>query len=268
MKQHIVWIHGWGMSAQVWGDTASFLPDFEHHFATYEGCRSLADFQDVLMHKLQGLQGSLTVVGWSMGSMLALELLLKAEAADPGCHVADGLVWEALIVIGGTLQFVCKQRSLGWPIRVVERMHSQLQTQPEETLLQFKRAMLSEADRAKNDGNVPLEQELIAQQSDFSQLALTAGLTYLIETDLTLQWSIFWERNSKRISESDEKRGNPASPRLLWMHGEGDAICPVGAMPDLPEANRYIFPGAGHALFLTDRERFYEHLRSFLHANQ
>jgi pimeloyl-[acyl-carrier protein] methyl ester esterase len=75
------------------------------------------------------------------------------------------------------------------------------------------------------------------------------------------------------VSLADEDFRNEITtltiPTLL-MHGDQDKICPVGASRYMKEhlgcADLAVFPGAGHAPFLTQTEDFNQRLADFLRS--
>lgn len=302
---NLLWVHGWGMSSRIWGDISALFPDFTHHYFSYEGCDTIEEVQASLRSKMNFIEGSWIIIGWSLGSMLALELWM--EQLEQGGNVYTGTSFiKAIVVIAGTLSFVDKERSRGWPKRSVERMKQQLALDPAGTLQQFTLSMFSDSDHQmqsfeetkqwllnnnESNSNVSNRMESNSNESnrmesnnnesnsnesnhiesnnngligndshhnltDFTNDLLHSGLTYLMETDLRERWA----NVSQKLSLPIEK----GAAKLLWLHGENDPICPLGAMPELPLINQTIFPQTGHLPFVMVPELFYERLRSFL----
>ncbi len=246
MRGKILWIHGWGMSQRVWADGAERLPGYDHHYIHFGDCREAADFSRTVERILMKSPGNWTMIGWSMGGMLALEAAMQTETRQ-----RSGIA--AVAVVGSTLRFVNSDRAKGWPLRIVERMRTQLRLQPDETLANFARSMFTPEEMKQWNG----DPSSLVDGSDFSPEGLEAGLAYLIERDLTGDWLDY--RTMTEIGV------NPDAPRMLWIHGGDDPICPPGAMPDLPDGCKIVMEGAGHAPFLTQKESFYQHLGSFLY---
>lgn len=256
MRRRIVWIHGWGMSPEVWGEPAAELPGCSHRFFSYEGCGTMEEIKRKLAAELQPQRDvATTVVGWSLGGMLALEELLLPSRSD-SCV-------ESLAIVAGTLRFADKDKSRGWPPRIVERMRSRLRDEPEATLREFRDACFgaSERQQPQHGGRAAW---LGGIDCDWSREVLDAGLAYLLEADLTELWA-----TCSRERGDDEVAGHGVgamTPRLLWLHGAEDAICPPGAVPPMPPGNCVRFPAAGHMPFLTQREQFYDTLRGYIGA--
>lgn len=250
-KRRILWIHGWGMSPAVWEQSVREQvtgQGVEHHFFSYRDCHSIAGFREALDRTLREVQPE-TVIGWSMGGMLAMERIGVLAEGRSGATVMTlrSLGIRRLIVVGSTLRFVSADRNQGWPRRIVERMLVKLETDAEAVLRQFADAMISAGDRTAG-------KQIAFCDSDFSMEGLQAGLHYLLEFDLAEDWA------KTLVPEFTASGG-----RILWIHGSEDTICPVGAAPGDAEGLRSILlEGAGHAPFLTRPEAFYEQLRGFL----
>ncbi|ALS24203.1 alpha/beta hydrolase [Paenibacillus naphthalenovorans] len=247
VTRRILWIHGWGMSPWIWESSVREQwtgQGIGHHFFSYADCHSIEAFYEAFDRVLREVKPE-TVVGWSMGGMLAVDRL--AQLAGEMGTAFGSLGIKRLVVIGSTLCFVSADRKQGWPRRIVERMLGKLETDREHVLQQFADSMVSANERA--EGKI-----VAACEPDFSLEGLKAGLKYLIETDVTEAWS-------KALVPVFTSAGG----RILWIHGSGDAICPVGAMPDETEGVRsVVLEDTGHVPFLTRQAAFYEHLRGFL----
>lgn len=247
MKPTIVWIHGWGMSPDAWGEVPRLLADFHHSYFSYAGCETLEQMRNRLILKLQD-EGPCFVSAWSMGAMLVLELVLadwerrgmKAADGAGAANSGDGLAIEAMLLIGATLRFVGPDRTRAWPERIVKRMRSQAVLELEATLRAFASSMFSEKERERG---FPGER---AWFTDMTPAGLDAGLAYLLEADLFERWLRFREYGS---------------PPILWLHGEDDPICPIGALGSVPDEHKIVMPGAGHAPFITEPQTIAEHVR-------
>lgn len=237
MKQFL-WIHGWGTSFKVWKQAAEQLPEAEHYYVSFAQCQSIDDYYEAIRKPLQK-PGEWILVGWSMGGMLAFELASREEFRQQ-----YGV--QALVMVSSSLRFVDEERRQGWPQRIVQRMREQLQQQPNETLARFKDLMLTEGEKAA----ISMKDFRRLTETDCTVDGLQAGLDYLITTDLGRKWEHF-------IEDSDLP--------YLWLHGEDDAVCPIGGVPDLPSARMRMLPYAGHMPFITQPQLFYKLMRSFIH---
>lgn len=209
-------IHGWGSAPAVW---EGLLGDLEHvHQPSFHHVAQPDDLYDSVVEMLPR-EGSL-VLAWSMGAMLAIEAALDwPEAVD------------ALVLFGGCLRFENHDRTLGWPERIIRRMQEQLVDNPDEVLTNFHRRMFSPAERS--DREAFLERFDGVKSLDFETDGLSAGLDYLIATDL-------------------HERINDLVCPVLWIHGDEDPICPAAALAELPKHHQTVnIPGAGHLPFYT-----------------
>jgi pimeloyl-[acyl-carrier protein] methyl ester esterase len=239
MAKQILWIHGWGVSNCVWDDVNAMLSEYDHHFVSFAECRTLEDLHSAVLEKLSPDNGQWVLIGWSMGAMLALELALDTDQRKR-------LSIEALVLISASLQFVDRDRSRGWPLRVVQRMSAQLSTDREETLSRFKDLMLSTSDKEK----INMDDLENCLETGFTLEGLQSGLSYLIDSKLRGKWQQF-------IRQTD-------APKWLWIHGGVDVVCPIGCLPDDKNHRIIVIENAGHLPFLTAKEQFYKHLRGFL----
>ncbi|PZM63782.1 alpha/beta fold hydrolase [Paenibacillus dendritiformis] len=254
----LLWIHGWGLSTEVWRPLAEALPMFTHRYVSFGACEPADDLREAVRAPLrQEPDGPWHVVGWSLGGMLAIELL-AGLAAGSGQWAGLPRIESALLV-GTTLSFADETGEAGWPPRVLARMRRRLAQAPEETLLAF----LGQLDAGPaSPGEPPLAEKLwqqLAAAPGFTPAGLDAGLAYLEAADLAPQWA--------RIAAL------PAAerPRLLWLHGANDRVCPRAAM----ERARALFgsglrtaliPDAGHAPFLSHPEAWREEVNAWYEA--
>ncbi|MBU5443283.1 alpha/beta fold hydrolase [Paenibacillus sp. MSJ-34] len=246
-SRHILWIHGWGSSSKIWADLAKEMPEYRHHYIHFGKCRTVDDLRGTIRSAMLELPrqqpGDWHIVAWSMGGMLVLEQLLEraAEQRETTLHI------RSVALVSTTLRFSHPDRAKGWPARVLERMRSGLRTDREGTLRQFASFMLSAEEREAG--------HRIDDDAEFSDEGLDAGLRYLLETDLTARWGA-WESKLRPI-------------RLIRMHGTDDAVCLPGALPAAcGETPILLFPGAGHAPFLTQRDKFIGKIRGgFAHEH-
>lgn len=258
-----IWIHGWGMLPGVWGRPERWAPEVSHRFFSYAGCGTIGEMKRRLLALIreEAEKGErISLIGWSMGGMLALELSMDlaegTELKEPTeSEPKPKLELERLILIGATLRFAGADRSKAWPERIVRRMQAQLRDKPEETLRQFADSIWSESERARwgVGGTPPWPSNGV---TDFTPTGLSAGLGYLLEADLTDRWRLLTSESGAGCS------GCSRLPETVWLHGTDDPICPFGALEGMRDV--VSFPGAGHALFLTERQRFEDTMRRWI----
>lgn len=217
----LFFIHGWATNGQIWQDlyksahthyyNAPQFPDFKHVAQTF-------------LHICQRQEQQRTIlIGWSLGGMLALQLAHRFPE-----HIAK------LILVSSSACFTARENyTAGLPPAIVKRMMKRLKQNPWQTQLDFYKLMFS-----------ALEQEAAQKFSVFMAplmrevpiTTLTAGLDYLMETDLR------------------EILPHISVPCHI-IHGSADEICPPAAggylAEHLPQASLHLIPDAGHIPFYT-----------------
>ncbi|MCD1258774.1 alpha/beta fold hydrolase [Paenibacillus athensensis] len=236
------------MSSRIWEDLSSLFPEAEHHYIDYTHCTEPEHYRAAVRRLLaSGDSRPWSLVGWSLGGILALEEVICGQ-----------LCVDSVVLIGATLKFTADDRAKGWPKRVLERMIKQVRCDPQAVVESFAAAMLTQEELELADRQRLLEYaaEAVPETAD----SLAAGLGLLLESDLTGRWAA-WRAQA-------EGGQGAAKPRLLWIHGQADAICPPGAMPDdLTERERSVLAAAGHAPMVTQRARLEHELRGFWHGD-
>ncbi len=251
----MVLLHGWGMTPAVWAPVQSLLGGRRssalalpgHAGAAPAPTAEVAAWSDRLATQLPP---AATVVGWSLGAMLALDLARRHPE-----RVAR------LVLIGGTARFVADDASApsAWPglaPATVAAFCAGFARDPHATLKRFLALQcLGEADRrgvqtqlgaALTPLDAPEQREgdsspFAAASADEApatsvRAALADGLTLLACADL--------RASLPRIEQ----------PCLL-IHGEHDALMPVAAAKAMtlavPNSRLEILHGSGHALPLS-----------------
>lgn len=277
-RPKLLWVHGWGMSPSVWLKLAKLLPEFEHRYVSYAGSGTISSLLDAVRRPLlDEPDGEWHAIGWSMGGMLLLEALAawQAEAdawqermreeqgTENSRHTAAASCPPAVrsvILTGTTLRFIDDTGQAGWPDRVVRRMRRRLaQAAPADTLRAFAECIPSAAERASADSCRWLAQHTAAIGRDFTPAGLDAGLAYLQQADLERAWA--------RLTDA------PKGPRLLWLHGADDSVCPLAAQQRAQAASgsrnaaRFSeLPLAGHAPFATQTAQWLQTVRAWCSA--
>jgi pimeloyl-[acyl-carrier protein] methyl ester esterase len=231
----LILLHGWAMSAAAFQELAGLLagnyrvlvPDLPGHGrSSPAGRNDLAGLSDVLTDWLSSLAaGPYTLVGWSLGGMLSLQIVSDAK-----------LPVERLSLIGSTPKFTAGDDwSFGLPVAQVRAMARNLKRQFEATLAEFFSLTFAgeslSVDRLRMIRNFAVRASSLPDQDVAFEL-----LNVLAEQD---------QRNIlSRIQV-------PA----MVLHGELDRISPVGAgraMAAMLPFGEYVpFAGVGHAPFLS-----------------
>ncbi|WP_268626412.1 alpha/beta fold hydrolase [Paenibacillus alvei] len=306
-KPKLLWVHGWGMSSSVWRHLAAMLPEFEHRYVSYADASTVAELLAAVRRPFEDEpEGEWHAIGWSMGGMLLLELLTEwREASDIGLNKA----WEqdqgqeqvrkqrqeqvqvqeqkqehergigrtgcmgdyvaavrppvvrSVILTGTTLRFIDDTGQAGWPDRVVRRMRRRLaQAAPADTLRAFAECIPAAAERASAESCRWLLEHTAALGKDITPAGLDEGLAYLQEADLERAWA--------RLIDA------PDGPRLYWLHGADDSVCPLAAQQRAQAACGHrnaarfvVLPHAGHAPFATQTAQWLHHIRMWCSAS-
>jgi pimeloyl-[acyl-carrier protein] methyl ester esterase len=126
--------------------------------ADWDRARGSDDLPAIAAHAAAQLPGALTVIGWSLGAMVALEVLPALAGRLAALHLVAP----------------CLRFTAGWPERVLARMRRRCATDPGGVLAEFARRMMA-----------PGEERLAPTlRGDRPVEALLAGLDYLATRDL------------------------------------------------------------------------------------
>ena len=237
-----VLLHGWGMNAAVWGDTAALLAKtFRVHCVDLPGHGASPACTPYTLDALADVVASalpqrLMVCGWSLGGQLALNWARRRP------HQV-----ERLVLIATTPRFV---RGAEWECGIdtslLDDFVRDLANDYRATLQRFL-ALQAQGDV---DARAVLRRlrERILVRGEPAVAALEAGLRILKETDL-------------RADLSHIKQ-----PALI-LHGERDTIAPLAAglylQRALPRAALEVLAGAAHAPFASQPQRAAQHIREF-----
>jgi pimeloyl-[acyl-carrier protein] methyl ester esterase len=217
----LFFIHGWATNSHIWQNRYNYsrtyyydapeFPDFDHIVKSFEN-----------YYYRMGQQRTI-LIGWSLGGMLALQLAHRFPE-----QIAK------VILISSTACFTTRESyAAGLSPAIVKRLAKKLKQDHRQVQLDFYNLMFSareqEAVSAFFAGLSPL-------MFDISLASLTAGLDYLLTTDL-----------------------RPVIPHISVpchiIHGSADEICPLAAghylAEHLPQATLHVLRHAGHIPFFT-----------------
>jgi pimeloyl-[acyl-carrier protein] methyl ester esterase len=229
----LLFLHGWAMTPAVWQPLIAALAteksDFEMHAPALPGhdgntaeiAPNLAAWANAFA---PGLPLGATVIGWSLGALLALEL----SSTRPGSV-------ERLILLNATPRFVSAP---DWPhgldAAVVASFTDGYRRQPTQTLRRFL-ALQTLGDASRRQLLPQLEAAAVSHDGHPLPM-LTDGLKILAESDL-------------RSSLAEIRQP------VHLVHGSDDALMPVGAArwlaAALPRARLTEVERCGHAPLLT-----------------
>lgn len=244
----LVLIHGWGMSRLVWHyqrDLATthrvIAIDLRGHgrsSASPSGY-SFEEFSSDLLFIFEHLElNNATLVGWSMGALVALTACSRIKER-----------LAALVLVSGTPKFTAAEDyPFGLPAVAAKGLALRLKRDYSQTMADFFQGMFAEGELS------PAEFRHIKDEVAFAdglplQEAARESLASLVTADL-----------------------RPLLPRIdlpvLLVHGSADTICLPSASrymaEQLPNARLEILEGVGHAPFMSKSADFTAVLTKFL----
>ncbi len=240
----LVLLHGWGCDSDSWQPLIAGLRELGEVITVdlpgFGASPELTDFNlEALLQQLQdSLPARATLMGWSLGGMLAVALAER-------CPGRVGRV----VTLASNLSFVAQD---SWPAAMAERVfrdfRSGFETDPQATLRRFV-GLLARGDEDERTLLKQLRAQMKAPQSlNFSwsaALALLGGL---------------------------DNRGAFARLKQPGLHifAAADALVPLAAAGGLPPINPRqrieVISGAGHALHWSHPQEVLGHLIRFLRA--
>jgi len=237
-----VFLHGWGLHGGIWSETRASCCGEAPDLPGYDGMPLVAPYHaETLADIVAGkLSEAVSLVGWSMGGMVALAL-----AARHPEKVAR------LVLVGTSPVFMNRE---GWGHGLDETVLSdfaqELQRDYRATLMRFLSLQARGGDSAR--AVVTRLRDSLATRDEPTQALLAAGLGLLREVDL---------------------RGVAARvtcPTLV-IHGAYDTLCPVAAgewlATHIPQARLVRHERAAHAPFISHPDWFVATLKVFLHGH-
>lgn len=246
-----LFIHGWATDKHVWQKSACVIAkdakvislNLPGHGGAFQW--NTASFTPAVMEIISAISeepaGSVAGIGWSLGA----QALMATAVQYPD-------KFGALVLCGASPCFAKNEDwSLGQPRPLVRRMIIDMKRAPDKTLERFYRLNFN-----ADELNTPEATEFLNYYNrvadtevEFKYAEVATALDALLKTDLRTALSAI------------------KAPCLV-VHGEADGVCPVEAGRYLAEnikgAQFEFFKGAGHALFLTQRERFNILVRDFI----
>ncbi len=246
----LLMLHGWAMSGRVWrfqepladrwrllvpdlpGHGYSVAPDDLSGYSVQLLANSILELLDSLQIE------RLSIVGWSLGSMVALRLAAVLEER-----------LTCLILVGGTPRF-CTDSDYphGVPAQEVRGLGVRLRRDYGATLGDFFKRMFAPDELDYDQYQRIVREVVLGGRQPVPDLA-QAGLLALAAEDVRSLLPTI------------------TVPTLV-MHGMADTICPPGAArylaDHLLQPALQLLPGVGHAPFLTRPEEFNTLVAEFL----
>ena len=236
----VLLIHGWGMNHQVWQPVIDVLSeqcavtvvDLPGHGRSAD--LELSDWESVLELLEPLLTEQMTVMGWSLGGLVAQKLAIRYPEKVTG-----------LVMVASNPSFVAHESwSHGLPVQVLDDFASNLQQDYQATVKRFfaLQFMGARTDPAVQNA---LRDRILAFPATLP--ALATGLRWLKETDL--------------VSEG------LAQQPTQWILGRLDKLTPASLATAIPEFGSHhqlaLLPRAAHVPFVTHPDEFLQTLSAF-----
>ncbi|SFJ26417.1 alpha/beta fold hydrolase [Thermoflavimicrobium dichotomicum] len=232
-----LWFSGWSVPAAVWQEIIQPFPDFRHALIDFNDCPDVEAIREKGKQAWENItSSSAIIVGWSLGSLVALELAAM-----------DQKKIQAMFLVGSTVQFVRSSVfSHGCDPRQLEWMKRQLVKKPEQVLSAFDGQMFSVSEREAGF----LENWSRWRGSEIPAVdALKAGLDYLKQFQM-------------------DHLFHDIDVPVFLLTGAEDDICPLkGAQvlaEKLPRAELTVWEQVGHVPFWTRPSAFTDWIKGRL----
>jgi len=244
----LVLIHGWAGSGVLWrfqNELAKscrlIIPDLRGHGRSNPApvTFSLQDLADDITNLYERLDlAKAVLVGWSLGSQVAMEAFLKLRKRVSG-----------LVLVGATARFTATEGyPHGLPANEVRGMGIRMKRGYEKTMGEFFHSMYAEGELSR-EIEERIAREIMADGRLPDPAVAQAGLDVLETADLR-----------EMLPEIDRP--------VLLIHGDSDLICPPAAARYLADriqnARLLKFAGVGHAPPLSRPAEFNALIRDFL----
>jgi pimeloyl-ACP methyl ester esterase len=252
MKKHLVMLHGFGCDSRVFASIGTKLSkdfdvlmvDIPGHGQTKEEFRDFSFSAYTILYALDTyLKGPYSLLGWSMGGQIALEMYeqkSRHKCEDPECghnHIGS------LILISSTPKFVISD---DFPVGMNKAVFNK-----------FKNGVNGSADRSMDDFY-----KLIFSKNEDSGKYIE-DLKKQTPEQKTLSGCM------ESLERSDERKTlSKITVPTLIVTGDSDAtIDPKASMflsQEIKDSALKIFKGAGHAPHLTREKEMIDELSRFL----
>lgn len=237
----LIFISGWATDASCWDSVISEVdrPVFCRYVKWWEGLNGFAK-ENALFRVLEGEEGGVIIVGWSLGTLIALEGALFRPKRVKG-----------LVLVSGTARMTSEGSYSGLDTRVLRGMRARFSRAPRPVLEEFGRQCIGGGIESSIEADKFVKKFVdTAERLNLEHLA--AGLRYLQETDLrTLLPEI--------------------KAPVHILHGDCDRVIPVESAryleKALPNSRLDGVHGGSHALPFTAADRVAGIIRELIDAD-
>jgi pimeloyl-[acyl-carrier protein] methyl ester esterase len=210
-------ISGWGACDGAWKRTLAAMPEARPRLVAWQDC--LRDGPGTIAAALAGASEPCTLIGWSLGGLLAIRAAIELPCA-----------FSALVVVSGTARMCAAPNYPGADPRALRVMRARLGRDLPRVMQDFSASCFAP------DGEVALREEYLAEATRCAASDLVAGLDCLATLDLR------------------ERLPQVRTPTLV-VHGTDDQVIPTSCArylaDHLPVARLHLLERHGHALPLT-----------------
>lgn len=240
----LVLLHGWGMNGDVWESVVPSLAknyrvtvvDLPGHGRSVDDVGSYS-LSDVARQVMEVTPTGATLIGWSMGGLVATQMVLDNPDAING-----------LVLIASTPKFV---RDDTWPegmeAEVLDSFAGDLRGDYRSTVKRFIAIQAIGSENPREEQRILRDR--VFRHGDPAIAALEGGLNILHNTDLR-----------SRLAE--------IKTPILMLTGEHDSLFRQQAVERIRHLNSnvklVVIKGAGHAPFLSHEKEFIKELKMFL----
>ena len=242
----VVLLHGWGMHGGLWGAFNEGLAnDFKTHVIDLPGFGfskdikndfSLESFSDVVEEYIQNLKSPISLIGWSLGGLIAQNILQRKK-----------IKLDKVIFVATTPSFTKKN---GWDSAMEQQVFNafskDLKLDYKKTLKRFLSLQTRGSDLSREELR-ELNTKL-NERGEPNIKALESGLNILSETDL---------RNENINKQS-----------AMIVLGEKDTLVPLSVKNEFiktfPNIEQLIIEKAGHAPFISQPELCATRIKNFI----
>lgn len=241
VKKKILLINGWAMDRKVFqGLKESLADEYEFVEPETEYARTPKEFtQKVLECARDFGNQKIYIIGWSMGSILAIQVAVKMRQ-----------MVERMVLISATGRFTRDKNTeyQGWTPLLLDKMKNEIIQVPEAVLGEFNALIFT--DKEKEEGAESLLSKLNSEVLNvFSKENLITGLDFLKNSDVR-----------GLLSQIDSK--------TLIIHGDEDKLISMDSgkyVADRIKGSKMIvLKNVGHAPFLTSSEKVIKAIKEFL----
>ncbi len=240
----LVFLHGWGMNGDVWESVTPSLAknyrvtaiDLPGHGRSV-GDPGRYDLKNLAEQVLEVTPPGATLVGWSMGGLVAAQMVLD----NPGAM-------NRLILVASAPKFV---RDESWPdgmeAELLDNFAGDLREDYRNTVKRFIAIQSMGSDNPREEQRVLRDR--VFRHGDPQIAALEGGLKILHEADLRSQLAEIAIPMLLLTGEHDSLFRRKAAERAQLLNSNSKLV---------------VIKGAGHAPFLSHEKEFLNELNSFL----